>query len=199
MAEYCIDCNKLDIKDKYCGKIRCNYRCEYIKPETSNDYNCYGYCYSYRRSTSSKKETLSYCNNYSSGCYITTIICNILGMKDNNYYLETLRNFRNNYMINNKYYLSLLAEYDIIGPIISNKINEYNNKEQLSYTIFNKYITKCTTLIENKNYKQATTIYTIMTEELKNFFNLNNLHITQNIINSLNQSKSGHGKIIIKK
>ncbi len=195
MAEYCIDCNKLNIRDKYDRRVRCTYKCEYITPKTSNDYNCYGYCYDYSRSSSDKNEVKNYIEYYNNGCYITTIICNILGMNNTNYYLETLRNFRNNYMQTNINYLPLLAEYDIIGPIISNKIINSKNNQQIAYTIFNKYITKCVNLIERKKYKEVITIYTIMTLELKKLFKLNKYHITDKVINSLSISKSGHGKI----
>lgn len=194
MAEYCIDCNKLDLRDTYCGKVRCNYRTEYIIPKTSSDYNCYGYCYSYSRSSSQKKDTESYISNYNTGCYITTILCNILGMKDNNYYLETLRKFRNYYMQINPNHLPLLVEYDIVGPIISKKILEDPSKEQLANKLFEQIIKKCVTLIENKQYDNAIKVYITMTEELKQAYNLNNIIISQNDIDISDPLQSGHGK-----
>ena len=37
----------------------------------------------------------------SSVCLMTTVVCDVLGMDDNNFYLEMLRKFRKNYLPNN--------------------------------------------------------------------------------------------------
>ena len=63
-------------------------------------------------------------------------------MNDDNYYLNSLREFRNNYMQQNKKYLPLLAEYDIIGPIISNRILNYKNKAKFELPSLNAAINK---------------------------------------------------------
>lgn len=40
-------------------------------------------------------------------------------MPDNNIYLETMRNFRENVLQKDEKYKSLLVQYDIIGPKIA--------------------------------------------------------------------------------
>lgn len=157
---YCRECLKMDLSDRnrydnneaYCTERRHYYNI--------NDRACSTY-FEYdenRRSTSST-------------CYITTIVCNILKYDDNCDCLNTLRKFRN-YMLTQPCLLSILYEYDVIGPIISKYIEEDKNKEQIANNLYNNYIKPTVTLIENKDYSLAINKYTDMVNILKKLYNI---------------------------
>lgn len=60
----------------------------------------------------------------SQGCYITTVMCDILGYSDHCFVLNEMRNLRNNVMKKDEKYFDILSECDIIGPVIAKYIRE---------------------------------------------------------------------------
>ena len=123
MAEFCGDCIHLDWnnKERYTSIDRyyCDLKGKYVE---TKDYSCWSY-------SEDKNRTKGNDNSYTpSGCYITTIVCNILAYDDNCELLTILRDFRDNYLKTNHNYIPLLLEYDKIGPLISEEINKINTK-----------------------------------------------------------------------
>ena len=57
------------------------------------------------------------------------IVVNVLGYEDNCELLETLRSFRDNYLKLNKEYIPMLMQYDNIGPIISNNLENQTSQK----------------------------------------------------------------------
>ena len=111
MADYvCNDCNNYDLNyvNRY-GEGYCTYYCRYF-PKSD------------RRCTHFELRS----DYISSGCFLTTTICDIFGMEDDCYALETLRKFRDTILVKDPKYYPILAEYEVVGPIISNKM--YNDK-----------------------------------------------------------------------
>lgn len=108
--------------------------CEYY--DFQGDYNK-GYCSWYRAyyypgddcSHQSPKATSS-----SSNCYITTIVCDKLGLEDDCSVLNTLREFRDNVMQQNFKYCKILFEYDVIGPKISEMIKNDTDTDKELWT-----------------------------------------------------------------
>ena len=77
----CPNMNRRGFNDYYCTKV------EHTVPYETYDRYCTSYSY-------------SDCPNYKyekpgSGCYLTTVTCDILGLEDKNIYLQTFRKFRN--------------------------------------------------------------------------------------------------------
>ena len=183
---YCCDCEYLDRKDEYTNwfsgdtKYKCKKCWEYKKLTDS-------VCSSFKEI---KKDTGSYTP---SGCYITTIVCDILGYNDNCELLTLLRNFRDNTLKNNPTYLPLLIEYDIIGPTISKRIKKEKNNYIFALGLMNYFLLPCANLIKAGDIEGAIEAYTNMVNQLKDEFELPTFQINVDGINDL--ENLGKGRI----
>lgn len=120
-----------------------------------------------RRNANSKKGQIIEYTNTTSGCYITTIVCDILGFSDDCTTLMVLRKFRDNIMKHDNKYHSILEEYDRLGPRISECISKDMEKQELAQRLYNKYLIPTTQLINNHQYTEAVSCYKQMVNELK--------------------------------
>jgi len=127
------------------------------------------------------------------------MLCKILGMDDNNIYLETIRNFRNNVLQKDEQYKPILVEYDIIGPKIATVLNNDPLKENIAKIYFQNCIIPIIDFINEKRYETAITLYINMTNNLKAFYGIGDQNITIDEIDNADIGKSGHGKYIQKK
>ena len=153
----CGDCSNIDMNDenKYDSSERwCSERRMYVSP---HDRAC-----SNRFINDDIKNPPSY-----SGCYLTTIVCEILGKDDNVKELQVLRTFRDEYLKPNQEYHDLLCEYDIIGPIIADAIRNSLKPKELSEFLFETYIKQTVNAIYEHKYSLAIEIYKYMVNELK--------------------------------
>lgn len=177
-----------DYKEDYYGKKRyyCKEKCEYRKLDE-------GICRDVLISRSNYDKLGSYSP---SGCYITTIICEILGYDDNCEVLNVLRNFRDKYLkLNLDKYLGILQQYDFIGPIISEGLRNLEDKEKFSLMLLKNYLIPCTKEIKNNNYEMAILIYKEMVMLLIDKFNIT-LTLGDNI--PYNFEDLGKGRILRK-
>ncbi len=163
MATKCGTCLNLNLKEKsqWSDKYWCTERHNYFEP---TDYSC-SY---YNEDPNRVKEP---------DCYITTIISNILGYADNCELLNTLRDFRDNYLKSHKEYYDLLLEYDILGPKISHCIYNDENNYPLALIISRCYIMPCANYIKDGKYEDAITIYKNMVHHLMNRYNITPIKI----------------------
>lgn len=106
------------------------------------------------------------------GCYITTIVCNILGYADDCELLNILRDFRENYLKQNSEYLPLLIEYDQIGPIISNAISNDPDAIIAAIETTRNFLIPCVQAIKSQKFAKAIEIYKSMVLLLKIKYNL---------------------------
>ena len=192
LESYCAACTYLGENGDYEGKYYCSEKGE---DHYATDNKCYSFCEAYSRSNSSRQNMFDYSRGHQgSGCYLTTIMCQILKYPDDNYYLNTLRSFRDNIMKPNPKYIPLLITYDTIGPMIAYELEHDKNKEEIASTLFNKYITRAVTAIENEKNNEAINIYIAMTATLAKKYNIN-----LNLININNQNYKqedlGHARI----
>ena len=158
---YCRECECMDLNDKSRydnSKAWCSARREYYNP---NDHACSTY---FQYAESRKPQ--------SGGCYLTTIICNILGMEDHGISLECLRNFRDNYMLNHPETYPMLIEYDVVGPKIADALNCDSFKLSIAYSLYTSHILPITEDIKNEKYEDAIVKYQDMTNRLKNFYHI---------------------------
>lgn len=191
-----------DIKCPYMTKRRNGWCDEYFCTKVEHDvgYDIYRkYCTSY---------SYDDCSNYkyekpSSGCYITTITCDILGLEDDNYFLNTLRGFRKNFLQRNPKTLEILEEYDFIGPIVASRIMNDENKKQIAVQLFKNNIVPITYDIFNGEYMTAIKRYTEMTKGLIKQYNLEALALTipgeSQYDFSKDYSEYGHGRRQLKR
>lgn len=199
----CSECTYLNLDKEY-ASYDCKYWCEkWHEWKYANEAECdLGYCRAYNRSNSVsdsyyKRSVES--QNSSTGCFITTIICNILGENDNFDTLNKLRHFRDNVLQKDKKYLGLLLTYDIVGPIISHKLMEDKNKKQIAENLYNLGIKKVEDFIDNNNYNNAINLYRNMTQLLIDGYNIKMPNIDEKDAENISINQLGHGKQYVKK
>ena len=193
MSKTCGECTYLDLSD---GDIYGKFYCEKkYERHLSTDVECGSFCTAYSRDYYTIQNAHRYSNEHSSGggCYLTTILCNILKMDDNNIYLETMRNFRNNILQKEEKYKRILVEYDIIGPKIAQFISLDPLKEKIEQVYLYKYIIPIVNLINEEKYESAINNYITMTNSLSFFYNLNHMSVSQLEIDNADINTSGHG------
>lgn len=151
MINYCGNCEYYDLNQKeYWGnRYYCVKTCKY---KENNEEACSKYI------DRQKKPD----------CFITTVVCNKLGYRDNCEYLMNLRNFRESYLKMSPEGRKLLQEYDQIGPIISNELSVCNEVD--SILLMDKFIIPCSEAIRLGKYDAAITIYYNMVCGLKERF-----------------------------
>mgnify|MGYP004524370289 CR=1 FL=1 len=190
---YCGECTYLNLNDpdSY-GRFWCE-KC--LERHAANEFECYRYCKAYSRSDSVSKIAYNYSIEHSKepGCYLTTMLCNILKMEDKNYFLQTMRYFRNNVLQKDDKYKPLLVEYDIIGPYIAHGLSNDPLKYQIAATTFYKYIKPITNYIKEENNECAVNKYVEMTNMLRNIYINKDMNIEQSLIANADIKESGHG------
>ena len=156
------------------------------------DPKCYRFCEAYSRSNYARENMYDNSKNSNSGCYLTTIMCKLLDFPDNNYYLNTLRKFRDEVMKTNSKYIPLLLVYDNIGPMISHAMENDKHGKEIASAFFTHYIVPSVTAIEEDKDETAINIYKSMTFTLAEHYNIN-----QNIVieNNYDYNTLGHGKV----
>lgn len=187
---YCAACTYLGEKSDYTGKYYCEKKGE---EHYATDPKCYSFCEAYSRSNSARSNMMDNSRNHaSSGCYLTTIMCHLLGFEDNNYYLNTLRRFRDNVMQTNPNYLPLLLKYDVVGPVISEKLANDKDGKQIAEAFFNNYIGKAVMAIEENKNEVAINIYTAMTQALAEKYQVM-IPVLEVDTKNINPKSLGHG------
>lgn len=200
MAHTCSECTYLKTDGNW-PDIYGRYWCKKKDTEImANSQECGSFCQAYSRSSSTAKSYYDYSKDHqsSSGCFITTITCEILGMNDNNQYLNSLRKFRNNILQKNKETIKILEEYDFIGPLIAEKLRNDPNRLKIAQSLLVNTIIPVAYNTEMGNYNEAIKKYLEMTKSLITRYNLNVLELTIPEINKFDYKKDyslyGHGK-----
>ena len=190
MSQVCSQCLNLDFtnKEKYCSKDRywCKKRHEYREP---GEIICpYDFIYNPNCNKAPK-------DGYTpSGCYITTIVCNVLGYSDDCELLTTLRNFRDNFLKLNINYLPLLLEYDIVGPKISEEIINIPDNYNFCLNLMKNFLLPCASYINNNNFDVAINTYQNMVLYLMKKFGITHPIITT-IPDNYDLNNIGKGRI----
>lgn len=170
MADKCAKCLYVEWnnKESYTSKDRywCKEKCRYIEP---TDNACYAFL-----EDKSKKNDGGY---QPSGCYITTIIVEILGYEDNCEVLNVLRNFRDTTLKTNVDYLPLLFEYDKVGPIICEYLRKEKNNYRFCLGLLQYFLIPCVKAIKEEKNEEAINIYQNMVMYLNDEFNLPSIEI----------------------
>lgn len=191
MAQYlCCDCEYLNRNDEYkdwfSGKTK--YKCK----------ECWQYKDLQDPACSKIRPITKNNGSYTpSGCYITTIVCEILGYEDNCELLCILRNFRDNVLKADPQYLQLLVEYDQIGPLIANYLRKEKNNITHALMLMNYFLIPCVNAIKNNNIDEAVTIYKNMVNQLKDELELPEHSIISDV--EIELESLGKGRIRIPK
>ena len=95
------------------------------------------------------------------GCFITTAACEVMGKSDDCPELETLRHFRDVYMLADDDGKSMVQEYYEIAPAIIEKIKtDYpEGWKQIFESLFHRFITPAVQAIESGDNVKALQLY----------------------------------------
>ena len=168
MADICGQCTRLDWNNKEKWSSVDKYWCKsghgYREP---NEKKCnYDFCYNHESSHTPG-------NGYTpSGCYITTMVCNILGYEDNCSLLSLLRKFRENVLKCDFRYYQLLIQYDMIGPMLSKAILDKEDNYSYALHMCNDFLLPCASLIKEGMLDGAVEVYKNMVQSLSEDFNI---------------------------
>lgn len=102
------------------------------------------------------------------GCFITTIVCDILGLPDDCEVMETLRSFRGEVLQKDERYRDILFEYDTLGPMIAKEIR--NEDVGFAAALYNVFLKPITSLIKKNKNEEAIQNYKNMTHLLEDFY-----------------------------
>ena len=187
MDKKCCDCYYLDRNDTYndwfTGKV--TYKCKEK------------YCYKKLDDPAcgTFKELRTTGSYTPSGCYITTIVCDVLGYPDDCELLTVLRNFRDNILKTDQKYLPLLLEYDAIGPKICEYINIERMNDRLCLGLLKYFLVPCVILIKNQQYDEAIEVYKNLVIHLNDNYDLGPIEINET--QTCNIETIGKGRIRI--
>ena len=180
MAKTCADCIHFDWNNKQTSmydRRRCTERGIYIEPTAAT---C-GYF----------KENIKPSNT---GCFITTVVVDVLGYADDCWILNTLRGFRNNIMQKDYRYTNLLLTYDAIGPQIAEALKVSPAKEEISLLVSQYYLIPMCRLINSEDYTSAVNAYVGMVKFLQNQL-LVNADVNNYVYDdTVKEEEKGHGR-----
>jgi hypothetical protein len=91
-------------------------------------------------------------------CFLTTAAVAYRGLKDDCYELQTLRKFRDEYMMTNDKKSDILWYYEN-APRIVESLSEKENVREIYEEMWNNFILPSVRLIEKNNYKEAYDVY----------------------------------------
>lgn len=195
--DYCAECTYLnpnDYKGNCNGLYYCEQRCDYV---LGNAPKCGNFCRAYSRSDYQTRDLIykgEQESNYSSGCFITTVISKILGHDDKGYILTILRNFRKNILQQDSNYKQLLVEYDIIGPMIADALINDPNRVMIANNLYENILKKIVIDLEKGQQKEAIKKYKGMTLGLQVCYGFAEIKVDPAIIQARSITQSGYGR-----
>lgn len=95
-------------------------------------------------------------------CFITTAVCNTLEKPDDCFELNSFRNFRDNYLVNQPGGREQIQEYYIIAPLIVNAINSSPDKDDIYREIWSKHLSKCLEHYKHSEFEKCRKEYADM-------------------------------------
>lgn len=128
-------------------------------------------------------------------CYLTTIICDLLGFSNDCEILAIMRMFRNNVLQKDLRYLGILMEYDVIGSTIANNLKNDENAIWIAKELLENFIKPIILNIKNNDYQTAINIYLNMTNILKENYGISEFFEG---VENYDQFKGGHGRVYTK-
>jgi len=148
--------------------------CNNYDPERTN-YRGWGYCTErnsyYPKSEPACTNKFEHKTDYVPPCFLTTTICDIFGFADDCYGLNIMRNFRDTILVNDIKYHALLAEYEVVGPVISEKMYKDNHRDEVAGYYFENYIYDIImNLSTRKDYNEAVDKYVEMVNDMKRMY-----------------------------
>ncbi len=105
-----------------------------------------------------------------SNCFITTACVKYYGLKDDCYELQTLRHFRDTYLLKSDQGKQMVNKYYEVAPAIVKSLEADNEKKIIFADIFLQIKSACSA-IEHQDFEKATNIYKSTVANLYHKFN----------------------------
>ena len=134
----------------------------------------------------------------SSGCFITTVVCDILKNKDDSDILNTLRKFRDEVLKSDDKYNEILKIYDSIGPVLAYKLQSSDNNIELAKEIYDNSLKPISDLVKEGLNDRAVKHYLYLTLYLVNSFGYKDVYngLYDNnfgYLDDFDEQEAGHG------
>ncbi len=114
-----------------------------------------------------KEKLESFGKKSSSGCFITTAVCQTFGKPDDCYELTMFRRFRDMWLSKQPGGKSLISEYYAVAPAIVENIDGSADAEHVYQKIWELYLNPCLHYLENEQYEDCKNLYVDMVTRLK--------------------------------
>lgn len=134
------------------------------------------------------------------GCYVATTVCNGLGTQESRNTLDTLYSLRHDIMENSKQYDEALRTYDVVGPIIIEKLDEdyydkngtkVDAKTQTFENLYNLCMVPVSKLVGQNRIDEAVELYKDTMNLLAKGYNITSSD-TEN-----NHDENDHGQLLL--
>lgn len=93
------------------------------------------------------------------GCYITTACVEVMGLDDDCYELQTLRKFRDKYMLDSIEKCHKVADYYFHAPKVVENLKLMSDYKEFLADVYERFILKAVRLIEQGDYDGAMHVY----------------------------------------
>ncbi len=182
----CATCMGYSLGDKSKIKVPVGYYChnkkDFFSPGDSCNSLFNGYVENKKVTDDNIKDALkaleppktTWFGSYSKpgGCFITTIVCDIIGLDDDSSILKAMRSFRDDYLAKHEEYIPLLIQYDSIGPEIALHLQCDKNKKKIARKLVANYLSGCVFLLQQKKFDDAASLYYEMVEYLASYYDV---------------------------
>lgn len=112
------------------------------------------------------------CDYKKSGCFLTTLACEVLEYEDDCYELETLRDFRESYLEGLSWGKHLLERYEEYSLLLVPLVREDYDSKRTCQFVMDKYIRVAVKCVEQQNFIKAVEIYRGMISYLAEKYNV---------------------------
>ena len=100
-------------------------------------------------------------------CYITTAVCENRNLPDDCYELETLRAYRDGYLMETEEGKNLVEDYYDLAPVIVRAIDMREDRKEIYEELYRSCLLPCIRCIENGEQEKCKELYTGMVMDLK--------------------------------
>ena len=108
----------------------------------------------------------------SSGCFITTAVCEYLGKKDDCDELTILRQYRDSWLKFQENGIELISEYYKKAPIIVSHLKTSEKYSDYCQMLYDAYLTPCITLIKAEKFEECLLLYQKMVADISNLLSI---------------------------
>jgi hypothetical protein len=109
-------------------------------------------------------------NQSKDDCFITTACVKYYGLQDNCYELQTLRRYRDTYLLKSEENACLVHKYYSVAPQLVKLLEADSDRHILFAMVYSNVRSSCLA-IERKQFEKAKRIYLAAVEDLMTYFN----------------------------